>query len=111
MTDVMKELFREPDITRVNYFRAILEEEGIPTLIRNEYLTYSGLTEIPIPEFYPALCVMDDADYQRAVEIIRENLAMQREGADTETRCPSCGETNPGNFGTCWSCGQPIPGP
>ena len=25
----MKELFREPDFTRVSYFQSILEEEGI----------------------------------------------------------------------------------
>jgi len=38
----MKELFRDPDITRINLFRGILEEEGIRTMIKNEYLTHSG---------------------------------------------------------------------
>ncbi len=104
----MKELFREPDITRVSYFKAVLEEHGIPTLVRNEFLTCSGLTEIPIPEFFPALCVLNDEDYPQAVAIIREQLAANMKGADTEIACRSCGESNPGNFETCWSCGESV---
>lgn len=30
----MKELFREQDITRVTYYKALLEDSGIPTMIR-----------------------------------------------------------------------------
>jgi hypothetical protein len=104
----MKELFREKDITRVSYYKAILEEQGIPTMIRNEYLTMSGITEIPIPEFYPALCVMNDDDYVAAVRIIRDHLNAVQEGSDEEISCASCGEVNPGNFALCWSCGQPL---
>lgn len=106
----MKELFRELDITRVSYYKAVLEEHGIATMIRNEFLTASGLTEIPIPEFYPALCVMNDEDYVAAVKIIREHLTAIQENADEEIVCRGCGETNPGNFGTCWSCGNPVTG-
>lgn len=104
----MKELFREQDITRVSYYRGLLEDHEIPTLIRNEFLTGSGLTEIPIPEFFPALCVLNDDDYERAVAIIREHLTAQQENAGIEIACASCGETNPGNFEICWSCGGPV---
>ncbi|MES2475034.1 MAG: DUF2007 domain-containing protein [Verrucomicrobiota bacterium] len=106
----MKELFREQDITRVSYYKAVLEDNGIATLIRNEYLTGSGLTEIPIPEFFPALCVMNDEDYVQAVAIIREHLTANQKNADIEITCISCGETNPGNFEICWSCGEPVSG-
>ena len=107
----MKELFREQDITRVSYYRSVLEDSGIPTMIRNEHLTGSGLTEIPIPEFFPALCVMNDEDYEQAVVIIREHLSANQQHADTEVTCISCGETNPGNFDICWSCGGPVASP
>lgn len=106
----MKELFREQDITRVSYFRAVLEDHGIATLIKNEYLTASGLTEIPIPEFFPALCVMNDEDYEEAVSIIREQLAENEKDAEKELTCVSCKETNPGNFEICWSCGNHVLG-
>ena len=106
----MKELFREQDITRVSYYKGVLEENGIPTMIRNEYLTGSGLTEIPIPEFFPALCVLNDEDYVQAVAIIREHLTANQKNSDIEVTCSSCGETNPGNFEICWSCGGPVAG-
>ena len=104
----MKELFRELDITRVSYYKAVLEDHEIPTVIRNEYLTASGLTEIPIPEFFPALCVVNDQDYIQAVTIIREHMNSNQKGADIEIACGSCNETNPGNFETCWSCGNSL---
>jgi predicted RNA-binding Zn-ribbon protein involved in translation (DUF1610 family) len=103
----MKELFREQDFTRVAFFRGLLEADGIPTYIRNEFLS---VTEAPIPVFFPALCVQHDEDYERAVKIIREHLAKQDTEAQNEFPCPACGEINPGNFETCWSCGAEIPG-
>ncbi|HEY6565044.1 MAG TPA: DUF2007 domain-containing protein [Pirellulaceae bacterium] len=104
----MKELFRERDITLVAYYQSIVEAEGIATHIRNQHLTGSGLTEIPIPEFFPALCVVDEEDAGRAMEILRRRIKESQEGADTEVACPACAEMNPGNFGTCWSCGAAI---
>jgi len=107
----MKELFRERDIIHVSYYKALLAQCGIPTLIRNEYLTTAGLTEIPIPEFFPALCVLNDADYEPAVAIIREHLNATPPNADQEVTCSSCGETSPGHFDSCWSCGNAISDP
>lgn len=106
----MRELFREQDITRVSYYKTILEDHGIPTMIRNEYLTMSGITEIPIPEFFPALCVLNDDDHAEAVRIIREHLNAEQEGNEEEIACASCGEINPGNFAICWACGKPVTG-
>jgi len=108
MLSCMKELFRERDFTKVGYFQSVLEAEGIATIVRNKHLTMSGLTEIPIPEFFPALCVMDEADYPRAVEIIRRRITENAVNADIEVKCPACGEMNPGNFDLCWSCGSEM---
>ncbi len=102
----MKELFRERDITRVSYYKAVLEGFGIPTMIRNEHLTMSGLSEIPIPEFFPALCVLNDDDYPKAVEIIRDHVTGSDTSSEEEVPCAACGELNPANFGSCWSCGN-----
>lgn len=104
----MKELFRERDFTKVGYYQSVLESEGIATIVRNKHLTMSGLTEIPIPEFFPALCVMEDSDYDRAMEIIRLSLTENSKGVELEIECPACGETNPGNFDFCWSCDAEI---
>lgn len=104
----MKELFRDPDFSRVAFFQTLLESEGIPVLIENEALS---VTAIPIPEFHPALCVLDDGDYGRAVEVIRKHLATDPQGPRPERICPSCGESSPGNFGACWNCGSALESP
>lgn len=104
----MKELFRERDFTRVGYFQSILESEGIPTLLRNEHLTMSGLAEIPIPDFFPALCVVNDEDYDKAIAILREHVSHDSVKSEEEISCQACGESNPGNFEICWSCGSSI---
>ncbi len=104
----MKELFRERDFTKVGFFQSILESEGIATIVRNEHLTSSGLTEIPIPEFFPALCVVNDEDYERAINLLRERAVENEKNADKEIDCPKCSEENPGNFDVCWSCGGDL---
>jgi hypothetical protein len=107
----MKELFREWDYTKVGYFESVLEAEGIPVIVRNKHLTMSGLTEIPIPEFFPALCVVYDEDYEPAMEIIRRHLTENSVGVEREVKCGACGEASPGNFDVCWSCGADLPVP
>ena len=106
----MKELFRERDYTKVGYYESVLEAEGIPTIVRNKHLTMSGLTEIPIPEFFPALCVIYDEEYEPAMEIIRRHFTENSIGMEREVTCAACGETSPGNFDACWSCGVVLAG-
>jgi hypothetical protein len=103
----MKELFRERDFTRVGYFQSVLEAEGIPTFIRNEN-TVTFMTEVPIPEFYPALCVVNDDDYQRALEILKTHVKDDEHLSQQDVTCPKCGETNPANFEVCWSCSTTL---
>jgi len=106
----MKELFREQDFSLVGHYQSILETAGIRTLVRNQDLTMSGLAELPIPEFFPALCVVDDDDYERAMEVIRDHLQADQERSAEEVRCVHCGETSPGNFEICWACGEAVRG-
>lgn len=102
----MKELFRERDFSRVGYCQSILAAEGIETIVRNEHLT--GLTEFPIPDFFPALCVVNDEEHARAIAILRDHLTADASAADEEIVCATCGETNPGNFEVCWKCGGSV---
>jgi hypothetical protein len=68
----MKELFRERDPSRVGYYQSLLEASGIQTHVRNRDLVTTMGLEVPIPEFFPALCVVDDEDYDAAIEFLRE---------------------------------------
>ncbi len=102
----MKELFRDRDLAKIGRCRAVLEETGIETFLKNENVSN---TEAWIIEFDPTLCVVNDEDYDRAAEFIRNHLA---EGAEVSTEeevvCKNCGEKNPGNFAACWKCEQPL---
>lgn len=106
----MKEIFREPDFTIVGYYQSVLEGAGIRTMIRNETLAMIGVTDVPIPDVFPALCVVDDADYLPAMALIRETRQRNLANSEEEVICASCGEINPGNFDVCWSCEAAIGG-
>lgn len=100
----MKELFREQEFTRVAFFKGLLENEGIATFIRNQDLSSCAPAGYPISEFQPALCVVNDNDHPAAVDIIRRNLKGDSGCDAPDTACPACGEMNPANFDSCWSC-------
>ncbi len=102
----MTELFRERDLTKISYYQALLEAAGIPTFIRNENLSTSE--GVSIPDFFPALCVLHEADEAAAVELIRADMKESGEIAGGEVTCTQCKEISPANFGTCWNCEGPL---
>ncbi len=96
----MIEVFSHADSAIVGFYRSLLEEAGIRTFFRNEFV--SG-AEIVAPVFYPAICILDEADEERALEIVRsQKLPQAASGPDWV--CAACGETVPGNFDLCWNC-------
>lgn len=105
----MTEIFVHKDFTVVGFYRSILEEAGIPCLIRNE-TSQNLITELTVMQSFPALCVARDEDAERAVEILREYKMAQPEPAE-DWKCPSCGEEVPGEFGSCWKCQHDRPAP
>lgn len=102
----MKEVFRHSSPAQVSLFKTVLENAGIACFIRNadtqQAIVASLITAIiPVPEFWPTLCVMHDEDYPAAMELLRE--AGEPDGP--EWTCPKCGKPVPGNFAVCWNCG------
>lgn len=108
----MKELYREPDLTRMGLLRSILESRGIATFIRNEN-EYSalGIARLTSAKDEPVLCVVDGADFPRALEILRDHLLGDDERCREEVLCRACGEPNPANFEICWNCGAGMAEP
>jgi len=103
----MYEVYRDRDTARVGLLNSILQESGIPTILRN--WTGSNITEIPIPDMFPNICVMNEEDIEPARELIRDYLfATPVDGP--EWTCPKCGEPNEGTFSECWSCQSEKPG-
>ena len=83
--------------------REILDKEGVPCLLRNSQLV-SALGEIPFPECYLELWVIDDEIYPRA-KLLLDGFLRNEEGGEPWV-CPACGETLEGQFGACWKCGR-----
>ena len=104
----MKELFCDRDYTRVGFCQSILEQEGIKTLVRNQDLV-GMMTEVPIPAFFPALCVLNDEAYDRALELLRAHLQPDENPSDADWHCPKCEEDVPATFDSCWACQTPKP--
>jgi len=104
----VKEVFRNPDHAQVSIFAAILENEGIPCFTQNSVTQQSLIRDLlpaffPIPEFWPALCVLNDDDYPSAMKVLTDLRKPGQPPAD-DWKCASCGETVPGNFTSCWNC-------
>jgi hypothetical protein len=105
----MKELFRSSDTALIGFYESILDDAEIPHFVRNgttQQTIVGGLMTaiLPLPEFWPALCVVNDHDHPEAMRLLRE----VREAGPTSKDdwiCVPCGETAPGNFTACWNCG------
>ena len=97
----MRDLITSIDSTRLGFFRSILEEAGIACFIRNE--TTSQLTNIFIGPLQPTLCLVEDADFERASALLRPHQSEEACTAE-EWLCPACKESNPASFEVCWKC-------
>ena len=103
----MREVFVHQDYTRVGLCQSILNTAGIPNFIRNQY-TNNTMTEMPSGLFFPALCVVHDRDYDRAIQVLRE-LYFAPTVQTADWPCPKCGEEVPGTFELCWNCNASRP--
>jgi hypothetical protein len=103
----MTEVFAHPDLTQLAHCESILKEAGIDCVIENE-ATHDLIAGLPDPLRTPVLCVINDADAERAKELLRD---MEKAGESNapDWKCPKCGETVPGTFGSCWKCEAPKP--
>ena len=66
----MLRLMRARDLSGidVNLLKGLLEQDGIPCLIKNEYLAIA-MGDLPPAECFQELWLLDAADYTRAKEI------------------------------------------
>lgn len=99
----MKKIYEHIEYARVGHYQAILESQGIATLIKN-LGAQAGAGEIPFTEVFPELWVVDDSEYDHALKLLEE---YQPPDTDllTDWTCPKCGEHVEKEFGECWNCG------
>ena len=102
----MKRVFTSHDPMLAGYLRAVLEEQGIGSFVKNEYLL-GGAGELPPTECWPEVWVVDDGDEERARALIGEAEPAGQKGE--AWRCPGCGEWIEPEFGACWRCAGDRP--
>ena len=93
----MKEVFRSSDAGRVGLYQSILADAGIGPFVRHsstQQTPVAGLITaiFPRPEFWPALCVVNDADYPEAMTPLR-SVNEPAAAARADWQCAGCGET------------------
>jgi hypothetical protein len=88
----------------IGTLQSLLESKGIRTYLRDEY---GGSTAFP--PVTPALCILEDEDVERGVELIRTYIeSSSASPVIDEQTCPQCGEISPGTFAVCWKCGEAL---
>lgn len=99
----MKRVYSAQDGLFVEYLQQLLEEQGIPTVLRNQFLS-GGVGELPPNECWPELWVTNDADASAARQLIDDAIRDLDTPRENWT-CPNCGERIEGQFTACWNCG------
>ncbi len=92
----MKKIFTNMDQSRVGLHQSFLQESGIETLIKNK--------NAPYKQEWPELWVINDADYETALNLFKELDTKLSEPIESWD-CPDCGENIEEGFGECWNCG------
>ena len=92
----MKRVFSSFNQTAVYHARNLLENAGIETFLRNTVLS-SAMGELPPAECQAEVWVLNDADYNRAEEILNRPVTGE------EWTC-ACGEKLGAQFTQCWRC-------
>ena len=65
----MQKLFVSPMLVEVESFQEVLEQEGIPCMIKNQQGS-SLAGEVPFAEVFPELWVINNNDYSDAQEFL-----------------------------------------
>jgi hypothetical protein len=101
----MKRVHIAPTLLDAQLAVDALSSLGIATHILNANAA-GALGEVPFMQAQPEVWIDDDEQEARAREIL---AALSNAPQRGEKRCPRCGETNPGNFLSCWQCSGALP--
>ena len=98
----MKKIFVHIEFTRVGHYQSILEDSDIRTYVKNKDSAV-GMGEIPFTEVWPELWVVNDDDFDKAVNLLEEVTTALEETIEP-WECPNCHEQIEEGFGECWNC-------
>ncbi len=100
----MKRVYSSFNRVAAHHVKNLLEAEGIPAVVRNEFLG-SAMGELPPAECQIEVWVLSESDLDSAEKILR-SMGSRRGPPWT---CGKCGERSEGQFTQCWRCGADRP--
>lgn len=101
----MKRVHIAPTLLDAQLVVDALSSVGIASHIFNANAA-GALGEVPFLQAQPEVWVVDDVREREAREVLTDFLAVK---PGVEKICPRCGESSPGNFLSCWQCGNLLP--
>lgn len=101
----MKRVHIAPTLLDAQLAVDALSSLGIASRILNAHAA-GALGELPFAQAQPEVWVDEDALAARASAVL---AALRAVPTGPERICARCGEPNPGNFLSCWHCGQALP--
>lgn len=97
----MRKVFTHENVAVLHSARNVLGLSGIESFVKNEHLFTQGARH-GIENIFLELWIYNDADYDRAVAIIEDEV-VNPEPKGTWI-CAGCNEENDGSFEVCWNC-------
>ncbi|MDE1463720.1 DUF2007 domain-containing protein [Spartinivicinus poritis] len=96
----MKLIYTNENRFLVSNAKNLVENSGIAVTLKNEYAA-GGMGDLSPLDTWLELWVVDDSDYEKAVQVIESSLS----SVDSEEwNCNNCNEKNDASFEFCWSC-------
>ena len=96
----MKIVYSNESLFLVSNVKNLIEAQGISTFIKNEF-SQGAIGEISAFDSWPEVWVADDADLERATEILNSS---QSDIDGEDWICINCSEKNAQSFEICWNC-------
>jgi hypothetical protein len=84
----------------VSNVKNLIEAQEINTFLKNEF-AQGAVGEISVFDSWPEVWVVDDSDFDRAIEIVKSS---QHINNAADWICQNCSETNAPSFELCWNC-------
>ncbi len=101
----MKRVYSSFNRVAAHHVKNLLEAEGIPAVVRNEFLG-SAMGELPPAECQIEVWVLSESDAERANTVVRGSFSSKNL---PPWICEKCGERSEGQFTQCWRCGADRP--
>ena len=83
----------------------MLEDNGIPCFIRNEFAV-GGIGELSPMDSDPEVWLVDEEWRPRAEKLLAEMETPDPQSTPKDWICNHCQENNDAGFDICWQCGK-----